>query len=191
MRLDKPRIAPLEDHEFGDEQRAMLGERFQSDRVFNIFRTLGRAPKAFKRFMVWGGYILSDSNSLAPRERELVILRAGYNWSSGYEWAQHVQIGKQCGLTDVEIERVKKGPEADGWRESDAALLQATDELTADAFITDATWNRLSALSEKQKMDLVMTVGQYTQVSMMLNTFGIQLDHGLTLDPDLDARKRG
>ena len=37
-------------------------------------------------------------------------------------------------------------------------------------------------------MDLVLTVGQYTQVAMMLNSFGVQLDPGLDLDPDLDRR---
>jgi len=36
-------------------------------------------------------------------------------------------------------------------------------------------------------MDVVFTVGQYTQVSMMLNTFGVQLDPGQSLDPDLAA----
>jgi hypothetical protein len=30
-------------------------------------------------------------------------------------------------------------------------------------------------------------VAQYTQVSMMLNSFGVQLDDDLTLDPDLCA----
>ena len=35
-------------------------------------------------------------------------------------------------------------------------------------------------------MDVVFTAGQYTQVSM-LNTFGVQLDAGQTLDPDLKA----
>ena len=34
-------------------------------------------------------------------------------------------------------------------------------------------------------MDVVFTAGQYTQVSMMLNSFGVQLDAGQTLDPDL------
>ena len=34
-------------------------------------------------------------------------------------------------------------------------------------------------------MDLVFTAGQYTQVCMMLNSFGVQLDTGQTLDPDL------
>jgi hypothetical protein len=36
-------------------------------------------------------------------------------------------------------------------------------------------------------MDLVFTVGQYTQVSMILNSFGVQLDEGQSLDPDLRA----
>jgi hypothetical protein len=36
-------------------------------------------------------------------------------------------------------------------------------------------------------MDVVFTVGQYTQVSMILNSFGVQLDPGQTLDPDLKA----
>jgi len=34
-------------------------------------------------------------------------------------------------------------------------------------------------------MDVVFTTGQYTQVSMILNTFGVQLDAGQTLDPEL------
>ena len=52
----------------------------------------------------------------------------------------------------------------------------------------EPTWAALAALDDKARMDLVMTVGQYTQVSMMLNSFGVQLDPGQTLDPDLDRR---
>lgn len=185
MRLKAPRIAPLADAEMNADHREALAAQFGRGNVYNIFRTLARAPDAYRGFMRWGGYILSDKNSLAPREREIVILRAGFNWKSGYEWAQHVRIGKQCGLTDEEIARIKAGPDAPGWSAIDAALLRAADELTSDAFITDKTWLQLSSLTEKQRMDLVMTVGQYTQVSMMLNTFGVQLDDDLTLDPDL------
>ena len=68
-------------------------------------------------------------------------------------------------------------------------LLRAADELHDDQFITDATWKELrSHFTEKQCMDVVFTAAQYTQVSMLLNTFGVQLDDGLTLDPDLGAR---
>ena len=76
-------------------------------------------------------------------------------------------------------------PQAPEWTDADRALLTATDELTRDAFITDATWNALGKYTDKQRMDLVMTVAQYTQVSMMLNSFGVQLDDDLALDQDL------
>ncbi|MEL0007635.1 MAG: carboxymuconolactone decarboxylase family protein [Luminiphilus sp.] len=185
MRLKQARVAPLPVEDIAPDLLALLGPRFKAIPVLNIFRTLAKAPKAFKRFMAWGGYILSDANDLSPRDRELVILRTGFNWKSGYEWAQHVRIGLDCGLTESEIERIKSGPDAPDWHDSDRALLRATDELTSDAFISDATWAALGEYSEKQRMDLVMTVAQYTQVAMMLNTFGVQLDEDLTLDPDL------
>ena len=143
------------------------------------------APKALARFNAWGGYVLSRRNDLPAREREIVILRTGYLCKAGYEWTQHHRIGLQSGLTADEIERIKGGAGA-GWNAADAALIKATDELHADQFITEPTWAELGAhFTDKQRMDLVFTCGQYTQVSMILNSFGVQLDEGQTLDPDL------
>jgi alkylhydroperoxidase family enzyme len=184
MRLSKPRIAPLSDAELTPEQAEAL-EAFRPGPVLNIFRTLVHAPKALSRFNTWGGYILSRRNDLPAREREIVILRTGFLCKSGYEWTQHTRIGLQSGLTEDEIARIKAGAEA-GWSPADAVLIRASDELHADQFITDATWAELRAhFSEKQCMDVVFTAAQYTQVSMFLNTFGVQLDEGQTLDPDL------
>ncbi|MEJ0042067.1 MAG: carboxymuconolactone decarboxylase family protein [Rhizomicrobium sp.] len=183
MRLATPRIAPLSDAELDDEQKKVL-EPFGSP-VFNIFRTLARAPKALDRFNQWGSYVLSRRNDLSPRDREIVILRTGFLCKSGYEWAQHARIGKREGLSDDEVARIKQGAGA-GWGAADAALIKAADELHADQFIGDATWKALGEhFSQKQCMDVVFTAAQYTQVSMLLNTFGVQLDAGLTLDPDL------
>ncbi|MDB5475723.1 MAG: carboxymuconolactone decarboxylase [Phenylobacterium sp.] len=184
MRLSKPRIAPLADAELTPEQAEAL-EAFRPGPVLNIFRTLAHAPKALGRFNAWGGYILSRRNDLAPREREIVILRTGFLCKSGYEWAQHVRIGLREGLTEDDIARIKDGAHA-GWTPADAALIQAADELHADQFVSDAAWADLGRhFSQKQCMDVVFTAAQYTQVSMFLNTFGVQLDAGLTLDPDL------
>ena len=183
MRLAKPRIAPLTDAELTDDQKEVL--KPFGNRVLNIFRTLARAPKALARFNEWGSYVLSRRNDLSPREREIVILRTGFLCKSGYEWTQHVAIGKREGLTDDEIARIKKGAEA-GWSAADAALIRASDELHKDQFIGDATWKSLGEhFTQKQCMDVVFTAAQYTQVSMFLNTFGVQLDAGQTLDPDL------
>jgi 4-carboxymuconolactone decarboxylase len=184
MRLTKPRFAPLTDAELSPEQAEAL-EPMRPGPVLNIFRTLAHAPKALVRFNQWGGYVLSRRNDLAAREREIVILRTGWLCKSGYEWTQHKRIGLQAGLTEDEIACIKTGAEA-GWSAADAALIRASDELHADQFIGEATWAELGKhFSDKQRMDVVFTVGQYTQVSMILNTFGVQLDAGQTLDPDL------
>ncbi|MFM8375199.1 MAG: carboxymuconolactone decarboxylase family protein [Phenylobacterium sp.] len=186
MRLSAPRIAPLADAEMDADQKDLVAPMAAQGRVLNIFRTLARTPKAARGFLAWGNYILSRRNDLPPRQRELVILRVGFLCRSGYEWTQHVEIGLRDGLSAQEISRIKQGPSAAEWTREDRLLLQATDELHHDRFISDATWSALrAAFTEKQCMDLVFTVGQYTQVSMILNTFGVPLDPGQTLDPDL------
>jgi alkylhydroperoxidase family enzyme len=95
-----------------------------------------------------------------------------------------VLIGQKAGLSDLEIEAIKVGPTDPSWGPQDAWLLTAADELRADAFVTDRTWQALAShYSQQQLMDLVFTVGQYQLVSMALNTFGVQLD------PDLPVMK--
>lgn len=185
MRLNSPRVAPLQDAELTDEQLAILAPLIAQGQLYNIFRTFARTPKALQTFLAWGGYIMSAENSLTPRQREIVILRVGYLCKSGYEFAQHVLIGLQSGLTQAEIGKIKQGAEA-GWTPEEAALIRMADELVADHFVSDPTWGQLRAqFDEKTVMDAVYTAGQYVQVSMFLNTFGVQLDKGLTLDPDL------
>jgi 4-carboxymuconolactone decarboxylase len=190
MHLPHPRIPPLADHELTPAQcEALAAATLPGRAPLNIFRTLARAPEALTAFLAWGSYVLSKQNSLPAREREIVVLRTGFLCRSGYEWTQHAEIGLRAGLTPDEIAALKAGPDAPNWSNADAALIRACDELHARQFISDATWGQLAAhFSERQCMDVVFTAGQYTQVSMMLKTFGVQLDEGQTLDPDLDAR---
>jgi alkylhydroperoxidase family enzyme len=186
MRLSSPRIAPLQDDELDAAVRGLVEPLTRRGPLINVFRTLAQAPRALHGFLHWGGYVLGPDNDLPPRERELAILRIAFLCRAGYEWAQHVPIGLRAGLSGEEIVRVKRGPEAAGWNEADRALLWATEELHHDQFIAAPTWAELSRwLSEKQRMDLVFTVAQYTQVAMILNSFGVQLDAGLSLDADL------
>lgn len=181
-RLDRPRIAPLSDEQMDPETRALLGVTsggVGGGRVLNIFRTLAAHPKLLKRWLVFGTHVLARS-TLPARERELVILRVGWLCRSEYEWGQHVAIGRQCGLTDAEIDRIAEGADAPGWSERDRTLLRASDELVRDHFVSDATWAALAReWSTEQLVDLVFAVGQYTLVSMALNSFGVQLDEGV------------
>jgi len=179
MKLLKPRIQPLQENELTTEQRELLDSLGQVGRL-NLFKILIRHPKLFQRFLPFGGYILQES-TLPPRDRELLILRIAWLCQAEYEWSHHAIIGKQAGLTDQEILRITKGPNARGWSSFDATLLQAVDELHKDAFISSSTWNALAEqYIEQQLMDLIFTVGEYNLASMVLNSLGVQLDEGVT-----------
>lgn len=171
MRLETPRIPPLPESEWGDDARALLPKGV---RPLNIFTTLLRHPELFKRWSVFGGYILSKS-SLPVRERELLILRTAWLCQSAYEYHQHAAIALNSGLTREEIERL--GQPSGDWSAADAALVQAADELHRDQMIGELTWTVLrETWSEKQLFDLLFTVGQYTLVAMVLNTLGVQIE---------------
>lgn len=178
MRPSAPRIDPVDPASLEGEPKELLAAVSLGPAV-NIFRTLAQHPKLFKRWLVFGNHVLFKS-TLPPRDRELVILRTGWRCRAEYEWGQHVIIGRMTGLTDDEIERITRGPDDPAWDPFDAALLRAADELLDDYVVSDETWKRLGErYSVQQLMDLVFAIGQYTLVSMALNSFGVQLDPGV------------
>jgi len=179
MRMEIPRVPPLEAPD-RDEAAEQLMQPFEaSGRTLNIFKTLSHHPDLAKRWMVFANHILGKS-TLDVRDRELVILRIGFLCQAGYEWGQHVLIAREAGMSDAEIRSCQTGPTTPGLSELDRLLLQATDELHADAHVSDDTWLGLEGFySRQQMMDLVFTIGQYNLVSMALNSFGVQPDEGL------------
>lgn len=180
--MSAPRIAPLPPDERDERVQELLagvGLGRPNGEPLNIFTTLARHPRLFKRWMQFGGTLLMGGE-LPARDRELLILRTGWRTKSEYEWGQHVIIGKASGLTDEEIVRVTEGPDADGWSTFDATLLRAADELHDEACISDATWAALSErYDEHQLIEVPMLVGQYHLVGFTLNSLGVERDPGV------------
>jgi 4-carboxymuconolactone decarboxylase len=142
-----------------------------------ITRTFARHP-AMAAARKELGYI-NQQMKLDPRTRELVILRIGWNCQSAYEWAQHVGSfgkGREMGLP---IDDIARGPAAPGWNGVERALLTATDELYRDSTISDRTWSTLSQhLDPLTILNVIVSVAQYRQVSIALNTFGVPAEPG-------------
>ncbi|MDA0371093.1 MAG: carboxymuconolactone decarboxylase family protein [Actinomycetota bacterium] len=154
----------------------------------NIFGVLGNHPDMLKRWLVFATHVLSK-NTLSPRDRELLILRTGWNCGSKYEWGQHVVIARDCGISDHEIESVKEGPSASSWSSHDRMLLVAADELHQHQTLSDHAWNGLTATySTEQVLDVIATVGNYHLVAMFLNSTGVPLDAGVPDDPEVGRR---
>jgi 4-carboxymuconolactone decarboxylase len=180
-RPDQPRITPIDlDAVTDDELRTTLASALTRDgRPLNIFGVLGHHPKLLKRFNLLGGFIL-NKGLLPARERELVILRVGWNARAVYEFGQHTVIGHDVGLSDTEIAALTDDPETHPWSADDRALIALADELAEDDCVTDATWAALAGRwSEAELVELLVVAGFYRLVSGFLNSAGVQLDDGV------------
>ena len=146
----------------------------------NVFRTFARNPPADALRNAVGRHI-RDETSLAPRNREQLIMRVGVLCRSEYEWAAHSRIGRQVGLDDADVARVIAGPSAPGGSALETALLRAADELYRDDAIGDATWDALAKnLSEKQLLDALFTFGGFRSATYAINSAGVQLDANMS-----------
>ena len=186
-RRPAPRIPPLPPEERDEQHAELLGQAsVPGSEAMHIFSTLVRHPGLFRKWLPFGGKLMAGK--LPPRDRELLILRTGWNCTSEYEWGQHVLIARQVGVADDEIERVKAGPDAPGWDPFDATLLRAADELHHEHRVADATWGALAArYDERQLVEVPMLVGHYHLVAFTLNTLGVEREPGV---PGLDEPGR-
>src|SRR6187455_3028512 len=108
------------------EDRETVEKNAMNGRIFNIFKVLAHHPKLVKRWTPFAGHVLAKQ-TLPFRDRELLILRIGWLNQAGYEFAQHELIARKGGLTDADIDNIKKGPGA-SWNEHEKALIQMADD---------------------------------------------------------------
>lgn len=137
--------------------------------------TLLRHPDLYRTNMAFGLQLLSHG-TLAPRDREMAILRTGWLCQAPFEWGEHVEIAKRVGLTSEAIERITVGSAAPGWSEHEQAILRAVEQLHDQAMISDEVWATLARrLDEKQLIELPFLVGHYHMVAFYQNTLRLRL----------------
>jgi 4-carboxymuconolactone decarboxylase len=179
------RLSPLPADQWDDAARHAVSvmlpdERRNPDDAGTLLSTLVRHPKLTRAYLKFSTYLLYGS-TLPPRVREQVILRVAHRRGCSYEWTHHVEMGKEVGLSDADIEAARSG-HADN--DFDRALICAVDELDEKSNISDQTWAALSErLDERQRMDLVFTTGNYIALAMALNTFGVEVEEDHDAEP--------
>ncbi|MEV5834981.1 carboxymuconolactone decarboxylase family protein [Nocardia sp. NPDC052112] len=172
------RLPPLPADQWDDRTRdafkALLPRALRNaDGAGPAMGPLARHPDLTEAYLGFSVHLLFRS-TLPPRVRELTILRVAHRRGCAYEWAHHLQFGQEAGLTLDEIDAVTRGEADDDF---DRLVLTAVDELDDKSELSDQTWAALAErLDEKQRMDLVFTVGGYILLAIALNTFGVQPD---------------
>jgi 4-carboxymuconolactone decarboxylase len=186
----RTRVPGLEPDEWSEGVRALLeptltpvaaleGRQERGRRrPLEILTVMAHNPDLLGAFLPWASALVLQG-ALSRREHELLALRTAANCGSDFEWAHHVVYARAAGLTDDEIERVAAGRPARGWRDEDAVMVRAADELHTTGTIEDTTWNELARrLTPAALVEVPWVVGQYTMLSMFANATGIDIGPG-------------
>jgi len=181
---DGPRIQALEGDSVDPQALALVNavragagaQPVAPDSVPDYMRTMMKHADIFRCQMEMGTAIFTGR--IPRRERELAVLRIGWLSRAPYEWGEHVDIAKRCGVTDAEVERITRGSSAAGWSDHDRAIVRGVEELLADQALSDETWNVLAqSWDEAQLIEFPMMVGQYVATAFVQNSLRIRLSH--------------
>ncbi len=180
FRLSEPRVAPLPAAQWTAEQRAVAESYARTGAGGNALATMLRIPELAESVHRFLDYT-SHASTLPARDREILILRVAWLAQNAYLWANHAPAAGAAGLASADVRRIAVGPEGGEWGGFDATLLRFADELFRNSSVTDATWDALAArYSLLNLADAVMTVAEFTTLSMLLNSLGVQPDAGAT-----------
>jgi len=177
MLVAAARLQPVAPNTLTDEQRALTATYAGAFGTGADFRTLLLHPEAVKGVLPFANYILSES-TLAPRHRELLILRTAWWMRSDYLWTKHQNQAAAAGLSPQEVAAIADRGAAP-WSELERFLLSTADELHEFSFVPDSTWSRLSkTFNVHELMDIAFTVAEATMLASIVNSTRTELEPG-------------
>ncbi|MET8976565.1 carboxymuconolactone decarboxylase family protein [Streptomyces sp. NPDC004539] len=145
----------------------------------NALGLLLHHPRLAKAFLTFSTQLVYRG-TLPARTRELAVLRVAWRRRCRYEWAHHVLMAAQIGITEAELADIRAG--------ADTLVNRAVDELDTTSTLSDATYRELAEeLDELQLLELVFVVGTYATQAMAYNTFGVEPDEGMD-DQGMDSQ---
>lgn len=187
------RIRLLRGDEAPAETRDLFGKiEARGGTVLNLYRAVGYSPAAASAFLKLGNVLLRQAE-LSPRLRELAILRIAVLLGSDYEWAQHVPIAREVGVSDQQVNDIRRWDRSPGFTPEERAVLAYTDEVTREVKVRDETFDALrSHLSERSIVELTLSIGYWGMVARVLVPLAIEIeDRSVGSVGDLIGKRKG
>ncbi len=142
------------------------------------FNAWARSPDLGDRLQKVGEYIRFNT-SIPLRLNEFAILITARHWTSQYEWFAHLPLALKAGLDPKIAAELAQNQRPANMKDDEAAVYEFCTELHRNKNVSDATYQRATALfGEKGVMDLIGVSGYYTAVSMTLNVADVKLPAG-------------
>jgi alkylhydroperoxidase family enzyme len=154
----------------------VIGKGYNGAIALNVIKMMAGTEDMYSTTV---GFIdaLFRTTGVNPRTREMIMLRAAKVLNSPYEWQANVALGKNIGLTTEEIEAAACDGPVTGIDPEYVLVCRATDELSTQATLTDATLSELlSRYGDVVSRKLILMIGWFNLLSRFLNGCRVPLE---------------
>lgn len=186
------RIAPLSTDDLRPEWVEILGrlpgKGFKGEGFpRNLLGVLMQNPETLGPFLDY--WVTSKSKmGLSVREQELVILRMAVLYRSEYVWKHHVNVGREFGINDTELDAIRMGSYTAFAAERERALLELADAFMNDRSLSPKLWDwTRRVLSSRDFVDLISLVSQYVLFALTNVCLQVQVEPGVAGLPGIEG----
>ena len=120
------------------------------------------------------GTALRYRTSLDARTREIAILVVAAHWASSFEQHAHEAVGRQCGVTESEIETLRAGEPLTLDDPREQAAYDVVRAMVLDQDLSDDAYAAArQILDETALVELSTLVGYYATLALQLRIFRV------------------
>ena len=161
-----PRVAPVAPGtrpELAELEARIRGARGRLSPLYQVLLNSPQLAAGWEHLFT----VIRQQTSVPPALRELVILRIAVLNGAGYEFEAHVPHALQAGMTQEEVDSVKRSDAAFTGLQS--LVVRYTDAMTRELRVADALVDELKRhFDDKALVELTATIAGYNMVSRFL-----------------------
>jgi 4-carboxymuconolactone decarboxylase len=134
-----------------------------------------RSPELAEKVEALGAYCRFES-SLDLRLRELSLLIAARHFDAQYSWNAHIGKAVDAGVSRESLQALAENKEPGFTRRDEDIVYQFSTQILGEHFVSDETFAAaLEEFGEQGVVDLIGSLGNFSMLAMLLNTFQVDL----------------
>jgi 4-carboxymuconolactone decarboxylase len=126
------------------------------------------SPKVAEAFQMLNQY-LRNGSTLEPRDYEVAILQAAWEFEQAYEWSAHEGAARGLAIPDAVIDTIKFDREPEGLGAKDAAIIRFARALLREHEVGSELYAEIVGyFGQRGMVELATIMGDYVMVGFVL-----------------------
>jgi 4-carboxymuconolactone decarboxylase len=178
-----PRYQPMEESQLDVEQARVYADCKAGPRgaVPPPVHVWLKSPNLADHAHKLGGHVRFGT-PFTPKQTEIAILVTARYWTAQFEWAAHVRLGLQAGLSQDQIDAIAERKTPNFTDPDDQLVYDFAHGYYQNHRTDDAIYDRMvKRWGDKGLVDLAGLIGYYSFVSVTLNVFDVPVPPGAKL----------